>query len=88
MVFPVIDQLRAVNAYGGTMKRSDGSIGVCSRTGDVVEPMVKEQWFMDCTGMNQRALEAIEKRKVFFSLVCFGIYWYKKLILCCCYRFF
>eukprot|EP01134_Creolimax_fragrantissima_P002761 CFRG2761T1 len=33
---------------------------ICSRTKDIVEPMVKPQWFVDCTTMNSRALDAVK----------------------------
>ncbi|BFZ19992.1 hypothetical protein BsWGS_23031 [Bradybaena similaris] len=33
---------------------------LCSRTGDVVEPRLKEQWFLNCRDMTQKALEAVE----------------------------
>lgn len=32
----------------------------CSRSGDVVETRVCPQWFVDCTSMAQRAVEAVE----------------------------
>ncbi|KNC80812.1 hypothetical protein SARC_06836 [Sphaeroforma arctica JP610] len=35
-------------------------IPICSRTKDIVEPMVKPQWFVDCTSMNKRALDAVQ----------------------------
>ncbi|VDD94514.1 unnamed protein product [Enterobius vermicularis] len=62
--FDVIEKLRAVNAYDGIMKHDKGSIAVCSRTGDVIEPMVKDQWFLDCSQMNRRLLEAVENQKI------------------------
>ncbi|CAG5123078.1 unnamed protein product [Candidula unifasciata] len=33
---------------------------LCSRTGDVVEPRLKEQWFLNCREMSQKAIEAVE----------------------------
>ena len=34
-------------------------IPVCSRTGDIVEPLLKPQWYVDCTDMARRAVEAV-----------------------------
>ncbi|XP_043242791.1 valine--tRNA ligase-like [Amphibalanus amphitrite] len=36
------------------------SVPVCSRTGDVIEPMVKHQWFVRCEEMAAAALAAVE----------------------------
>jgi valyl-tRNA synthetase len=33
-------------------------LGVCSRTGDVIEPLMKPQWYVRCGGMAARAAEA------------------------------
>ncbi|VDM96983.1 unnamed protein product [Thelazia callipaeda] len=56
----IIDKLSACNKYGGTIPYPEHQLKICSRTGDVIEPMVKKQWFMNCVDMNNRALEAIE----------------------------
>lgn len=34
-------------------------LGICSRSNDVIEPMVKPQWFVDCSGMAKEACEAV-----------------------------
>lgn len=31
----------------------------CSRSGDVVEYQMKEQWFLNCDNMAQRAMKAV-----------------------------
>jgi len=33
------------------------TLPVCSRSGDVVEPMLKQQWFLDCSHMSAKAME-------------------------------
>jgi len=35
------------------------SIPKCSRTGDIIEPMLKPQWWVDCSGMAKRAADAV-----------------------------
>jgi valyl-tRNA synthetase len=35
------------------------SIGRCSRTGDIIEPMLKPQWWVDCKDMAARAVKAV-----------------------------
>jgi valyl-tRNA synthetase len=32
----------------------------CSRTGDIIEPMLKRQWWVDCSGMARRAMEVVK----------------------------
>ncbi|XP_026409220.1 valine--tRNA ligase, mitochondrial 1-like isoform X2 [Papaver somniferum] len=38
-------------------------LGVCSRTNDVVEPMIKPQWYVNCNGMAKQALDAVVDEK-------------------------
>ncbi|KAH9503377.1 hypothetical protein Btru_072869 [Bulinus truncatus] len=33
---------------------------LCSRSGDIIEPRLKEQWFLDCQNMAQLAIQAVE----------------------------
>ncbi|XP_020258014.1 valine--tRNA ligase, mitochondrial 1-like [Asparagus officinalis] len=43
------------------------NLGICSRSNDVVEPMVKPQWFVDCNSMAKAALDAViskEEKKI------------------------
>lgn len=35
------------------------NLGICSRSNDVVEPMIKAQWFVDCNSMAKAALDAV-----------------------------
>jgi len=42
-------------------------LGLCSRTNDVVEPLVKPQWYVNCNDMARQALDAVmdeENRKI------------------------
>nr|CCM17709.1 valyl-tRNA synthetase, putative [Leishmania guyanensis] len=34
-------------------------VGCCERTGDIVEPMIMPQWFIDCSDMARRSVEAV-----------------------------
>ena len=42
------------NKYPKPMK-----LGFCSRSGDVIEPMIMPQWFVDCSDMARRSCEAV-----------------------------
>jgi valyl-tRNA synthetase len=34
-------------------------LGVCSRSGDILEPMITPQWYVNCNGMAKRATDAV-----------------------------
>ena len=34
-------------------------IGVCSRSGDIIEPLVQPQWFVSCKEMGKKACDAV-----------------------------
>lgn len=33
-------------------------LGLCSRTNDVIEPMIKPQWYVSCSSLAKEALDA------------------------------
>lgn len=39
-------------------------VGICSRTGDIIEPMLMPQWFVDCRTMAAKSVEAVEKKEL------------------------
>nr|XP_028953024.1 valine--tRNA ligase, mitochondrial 1-like isoform X2 [Malus domestica] len=48
-------------------KNNEMRLGICSRSQDVVEPMIKPQWYLKCSGMGKQALDAVvddEHRKL------------------------
>ncbi|KAL1920867.1 uncharacterized protein VTP21DRAFT_11502 [Calcarisporiella thermophila] len=59
----IIRRLRDAGVYRGqdshTMR-----IARCSRTGDVIEPMVQPQWYVRCSKLAKRALEAVEMGEI------------------------
>ena len=34
-------------------------LGLCSRSNDVIEPLLKPQWWVSCAGMAKRAADAV-----------------------------
>ncbi|KAF8787895.1 Valine--tRNA ligase like protein [Argiope bruennichi] len=42
------------------------TIPFCSRSGDIVEPRLKDQWYLDCTEMGQKAVEAVKSKNLQF----------------------
>ncbi|CAD6341059.1 unnamed protein product [Miscanthus lutarioriparius] len=59
----VIEALKEKGLYKDT-KKNEMSLGVCSRTNDVVEPMIKPQWFVNCSTMAKASLDAVRSKKI------------------------
>lgn len=36
-------------------------LGLCSRSGDIIEPMLTPQWYVNCNSMAEKSLAAVEK---------------------------
>ncbi|CAH9105689.1 unnamed protein product [Cuscuta europaea] len=54
----VTEALKAEGLYRDSVP-NEMRLGVCSRSNDVVEPLVKPQWFVDCKDMAKQALAAV-----------------------------
>ncbi|TNJ27618.1 Valine-tRNA ligase [Giardia muris] len=50
--------LRRIGLYRGRQE-NPMAIGTCQRSRDIVEPILKPQWYIDCTKMAERALRAV-----------------------------
>ncbi|XP_057508392.1 valine--tRNA ligase, mitochondrial 1-like [Actinidia eriantha] len=58
--------LQRKGLYRGA-KNNEMRLGICSRTNDVVEPLIKPQWYVNCNSMAKQALDAVfdeENRKI------------------------
>ncbi|KDP32641.1 hypothetical protein JCGZ_13191 [Jatropha curcas] len=53
----VTEALQNKGLYRGA-KNNEMRLGRCSRSNDVVEPMIKPQWFVNCSSMAKQALDA------------------------------
>lgn len=42
----------------------DQILPFCSRSGDIVEPTLKEQWWLNCKGMAQKAINGVETGEI------------------------
>uniref|UniRef100_A0A8B9HLX2 valine--tRNA ligase n=1 Tax=Astyanax mexicanus TaxID=7994 RepID=A0A8B9HLX2_ASTMX len=56
----VISALREMKLFRGK-KEHPMSLPVCSRSGDVIEPLLKKQWFVRCEKMAQKAIQAVDE---------------------------
>ncbi|KAL6905178.1 hypothetical protein ACP4OV_002779 [Aristida adscensionis] len=59
----VIDALKEKGLYRDT-RNNVMKLILCSRSKDVVEPMMKPQWFVNCNTMAKEALDAVKSKKV------------------------
>ncbi|KAL9243450.1 hypothetical protein vseg_017336 [Gypsophila vaccaria] len=62
----VTKALEEKGLYRGS-KDNEMRLGRCSRSDDIVEPLIKPQWYVNCTGMAKDALNAVldnENRKI------------------------
>ncbi|KAF9174704.1 hypothetical protein BGX21_009837 [Mortierella sp. AD011] len=53
----IVEELKALGVYRGKNEKHAMRLARCSRSGDIIEPMVMPQWFIKCDSMAQRALE-------------------------------
>lgn len=40
------------------------TLPICSRSGDILEPLLKKQWWLNCKEMAKKAIEAVESNKL------------------------
>ena len=45
--YKIETELKNMGLYWGK-ENHKMAIGVCSKTGDIIEPMLKPQWYMNC----------------------------------------
>lgn len=62
----MLGALRELSLFEG--KRAHPmSIPICSRSGDVIEPLMKPQWFLKVSQLAKRALEAADSGDLKFT---------------------
>lgn len=59
----VVDILRCKNFLRETRPHAT-SIPVCGRTGDIVEPMLKDQWFLNVKTMANKVLSVLDRKEM------------------------
>jgi valyl-tRNA synthetase len=74
----IIKDLEAAGLYrgkqGNVMK-----LGLCSRSGDVIEPVVRPQWWVKCNKMAARAVDAVKTGKLKIVPADFEHVWFEFL---------
>ncbi|KAI7869469.1 valyl-tRNA synthetase [Spinellus fusiger] len=54
----IVDDLKALGLFVG-IKENPMSVPVCSKSGDIIEPLMKPQWWVSCKAMAQEAMQAV-----------------------------
>eukprot|EP01083_Nonionella_stella_P024627 67898_1 len=56
--FQILKDLEALGQYHGK-RDNPQALGFCSRSGDVIEPVLRPQWWVDCKEMAKRSADAV-----------------------------
>lgn len=60
-----------------SVKDNKMSLGICSRSKDVLEPLIKPQWFVECREMAEKAAEAVKSGEMEIFPKMFEANWYR-----------
>lgn len=55
----ILGDLKSLGLYKG-VKDNPMKLGKCSRSGDIIEPLIVPQWWVSCSEMAQRGLDAVK----------------------------
>jgi len=59
----IIAELDKLGLYRGK-SNNKMKLGICSRSKDIIEPVIRPQWYVDCKTMAARGLEVVEKKQL------------------------
>eukprot|EP01117_Protostelium_nocturnum_P006820 TRINITY_DN2451_c0_g1_i2.p1 TRINITY_DN2451_c0_g1~~TRINITY_DN2451_c0_g1_i2.p1 ORF type:complete len:1087 (+),score=407.29 TRINITY_DN2451_c0_g1_i2:115-3261(+) len=59
----VVKALQEKNLFRGS-RDNPMSLGLCSRSKDVIEPILKPQWWVNCQNMAKRAVDAVKNKEL------------------------
>lgn len=62
----VIKEMKSLGQFHGT-RDHPMQIPICSRSGDIVEPLIKPQWFLKCAELFKRAVEVADSGELKFD---------------------
>ncbi|KAK3588285.1 hypothetical protein CHS0354_009300 [Potamilus streckersoni] len=74
----LVQNLKEMGLFRGS-ESHEMVLPVCSRSKDIVEPRLKEQWYVDCTEMAQKALQAVEHGELIFDPEWYAKIWFEWL---------
>eukprot|EP01100_Stratorugosa_tubuloviscum_P012307 TRINITY_DN57_c1_g1_i6.p1 TRINITY_DN57_c1_g1~~TRINITY_DN57_c1_g1_i6.p1 ORF type:complete len:1271 (-),score=628.85 TRINITY_DN57_c1_g1_i6:58-3870(-) len=74
----VIEELKAKGLYKET-KDNQMTLALCSRSKDIIEPMLKPQWWVNCKGMAAQSVAAVREGELKIIPEQFKDTWYRWL---------
>lgn len=74
----IVDDLKALDLYHGKADNKM-AIGLCSRSKDIIEPIVRPQWWVDCKEMADRSVQAVKNKDLTILPNQHEIIWYRWL---------
>ncbi|PVU92971.1 hypothetical protein BB561_003517 [Smittium simulii] len=64
----IVDHIKSIGAYIGnnieSKKAFKTSIALCSRSGDIIEPMLIPQWYLKMSNMSQNAMNLVKNKEI------------------------
>ena len=76
----VVEWLKQEGLYRGTAP-NPMRLGVCSRSKDVIEPVLKPQWYVDCKGMAEQACDAVRDGRINILPAEYQATWFRWVLL-------
>ncbi|CAF3823052.1 unnamed protein product [Rotaria sp. Silwood1] len=74
----LLNDLKQLNLYRGSKER-EMILSICSRSGDIIEPLLKPQWYVNCNTMAKRSIEVVRTKQLQILPSNFEHVWYKWL---------
>ncbi|XP_023237498.1 valine--tRNA ligase-like [Centruroides sculpturatus] len=68
------EALKEKELYHGNTDHAT-TIPICSRSGDIIEPRLKDQWYLNCSEMSKKASQAAENGNIKFIPERYKIIW-------------
>ena len=74
----IIVELDKLGLYRGKAANKM-ALGLCSRSKDVIEPVLRPQWYVDCQNMAKRAIDAVKNKELKIEPAFHEATWYSWL---------
>ena len=75
----VVDWLKEKGLFRGTAGNAM-RLGLCSRSGDVIEPVLKPQWWVDMKDMAAEAIAAAKDKRLTIIPSEFEATWFRQVL--------
>jgi valyl-tRNA synthetase len=72
----LLNDLKECGLYHDS-KEHEMTLSICSQSKDIIEPLLKPQWYVKCKIMAQRSIDAVRSKKLKISPETFESDWYK-----------